>query len=217
MAKAAQRLRDHAYSSFREKLLARDIVPGQFVSQRELVELTGMPLGAIREAIPRLEADGLIATVPNRGLQVLSIDLKLIRDAFQLRRMIELEAFAAYCDTAPAEQIERFEQEHRQTREQAVAGVSDEMLRRAQLMDWAFHDAVIDALDNRIISEIHRVNATKIRLIRNSGTRMLPELVVSVMDEHLEIITALAARSKAGVLEAAAAHIESAKRRALDV
>lgn len=54
----ALRQRDHAYSNFTEKLLARDISPGQIVSQRELVELTGMPLGAIREMIPRLEADG---------------------------------------------------------------------------------------------------------------------------------------------------------------
>ena len=67
MASQAHRLRDHAYSSFTEKLLSRDIQPGQIVSQRELVELTGMPLGAIREMIPRLEADGLIRTVPKRG------------------------------------------------------------------------------------------------------------------------------------------------------
>ena len=100
MSEETIRLRDHAYSSFTEKLLARDIAPGQFVSQRELVELTGMPLGAIREMIPRLEADGLIRTSPKRGLQVLTIDLDLIREAFQLRRIIEGEAFAEFCDTA---------------------------------------------------------------------------------------------------------------------
>ena len=56
--------------SFTRKLLASAIRPGQFISQRELVELTGMPLGAIRELIPRLEAEGLIKTVPQRGMQV---------------------------------------------------------------------------------------------------------------------------------------------------
>lgn len=55
--------------------------PGQFISQRRLVELTGL-LGAIREAIPRLEAEGLIKTVPQRGLQVAHIDINLIREAF---------------------------------------------------------------------------------------------------------------------------------------
>ena len=95
------RARDHAYSSFTEKLLAQDIAPGQIVSQRELVELTGMPLGAIREMIPRLEADGLIQTVPQRGLKVLSIDLELVRNAFQLRHIVEGEAVAVFCATAP--------------------------------------------------------------------------------------------------------------------
>ena len=47
------KLRDKAYDSFTERLLSREIKPGQFVSQRELVEITNMPLGAIRELIPR--------------------------------------------------------------------------------------------------------------------------------------------------------------------
>ena len=84
MTNQTHRLRDHAYSSFTEKLLEHDVRPGQIVSQRELVELTGMPIGAIREMIPRLEADGLIRTVPKRGLQIMTIDLALIRNAFQL-------------------------------------------------------------------------------------------------------------------------------------
>jgi hypothetical protein len=45
------------------------------------VELTGLTLGAIRELVPRLEAEGLIKTVPQRGMQVAHVDLNLIRDA----------------------------------------------------------------------------------------------------------------------------------------
>ncbi len=217
MLSAERRLRDDAYSSFTEKLLARDIQPGQIVSQRELVELTGMPLGAIREMIPRLEADGLIRTVPKRGLQVLSIDLELIRNAFQLRRIIETEAFAVFCATATDDDIARIAAEHRKTQDRAKAGVTPKLLDQAQRMDWAFHDHVVDAMDNRIISNIHRVNAIKIRLIRNADTRMLPELVVSVVGEHLAIIDALEARDVEAMTHAVHAHIDSAKRRALGV
>ena len=53
-------LRERAYNAFTAHLLDRRLVPGQFVTQRELAELTGMPLGAIREMIPRLEAEGLL-------------------------------------------------------------------------------------------------------------------------------------------------------------
>ncbi|MFN3825586.1 MAG: GntR family transcriptional regulator [Pseudorhodobacter sp.] len=212
---ADPRARDHAYSSFTEKLLAQDIAPGQIVSQRELVDLTGMPLGAIREMIPRLEADGLIQTVPQRGLKVLSIDLDLVRNAFQLRHLIEAEAIAVFCTTAPDAEIADIASQHRTMREAALGGLSPDLLEQAQRMDWAFHDRVVDAMGNRIISDIHRVNAIKIRLIRNSDTRMLPELVVSVLDEHLAVLDALTARNAPAAVAAMHAHIESARRRAL--
>lgn len=214
---SALRLRDHAYSNFTEKLLARDLEPGQIVSQRELVELTGMPLGAIREMIPRLEADGLIKTVPKRGLQVLSIDLNLVRNAFQLRHIIEGEAIREFCKTAKAEEIGQLAQEHQDIQETASGCVTPDVLQTAQRIDWAFHDRIIDAMGNPIISDIHRVNAIKIRLIRNNDTRMLPELVVSVLDEHLAIIKALEARDVSGAERAMQAHIDSAKRRALNL
>jgi DNA-binding GntR family transcriptional regulator len=90
------KLRDKAYDSFTERLLARDILPGQFVSQRELVEITNMPLGAIRELIPRLEAEGLITTVPQRGMQIAHVDLNLVRNAYQFRLFLESQATALF-------------------------------------------------------------------------------------------------------------------------
>ncbi|NCO86289.1 MAG: GntR family transcriptional regulator [Rhodobacterales bacterium] len=209
------RARDHAYSSFTAKLLAQDIVPGQIVSQRELVDLTGMPLGAIREMIPRLEADGLIQTVPKRGLKVLSIDLDLVRNAFQLRHILEAEAVAVFCADATDAEIAGIAAAHREIRQKALEGLSPTLLEQAQRLDWGFHDRVVDAMRNRIISDIHRVNAIKMRLIRNSDTRMLPELAVSVMDEHLAVIDALVARDAPRAVAAMHAHIDSAKRRAL--
>lgn len=217
IASTTLRQRDHAYSNFTEKLLARDLHPGQIVSQRELVELTGMPLGAIREMIPRLEADGLIKTVPKRGLQILSIDLDLVRNAFQLRSIIEVEAISEFCKTASTEEIEQLAQQHTDMRETARSGVTPKVLQAAQRIDWAFHDRIIDAMANPIISNIHRVNAIKIRLIRNNDTRMLPDLVVPVLDEHLAIFAALRNRDQAGAKEAIQAHINSAKRRALGI
>lgn len=215
MEQASLRLRDHAYSNFTEKLLAYDIRPGQIVSQRELVELTGMPLGAIREMIPRLEADGLIKTVPKRGLQILSIDLDLVRNAFQLRSILESEAILQFCKTATDDEIRRMEKGHLDVREEAALVVSPDVLQAAQQVDWAFHDQIIDAMGNPIISDIHRINAIKIRLIRNNDTRLLPELVLPVLDEHLAIFATLRDRDGQGAVRAIHMHINGAKRRAL--
>src|SRR6478672_6274550 len=106
------KLRERAYDAFKQHLLARDIRPGQFVSQRELVELTGLPLGAIRELVPRLEAEGLIRTVPQRGMQIAHIDLQLIRDAFQFRLFMEKEAVLEFTRTASDAEVARIRREH---------------------------------------------------------------------------------------------------------
>ena len=87
-----QSLRARAYENFRQQILQANVQPGQFVSQRELMQLLDMPLGAVRELIPRLEAEGLLRTVPQRGLQIAHVDLKLIHNAFQLRAMLERDA-----------------------------------------------------------------------------------------------------------------------------
>lgn len=216
MTAAALQLRHHAYSSFTEKLLARDILPGQVVSQRELVALTGMPLGAIREMIPRLEADGLLRTVPKRGMQVMAIDVNLIRDAFQLRRMIEAEAVANFCREAPEADISRVARDHRDIAAHDLSRVDTALLDRAQELDWTFHDLIVDRMNNRILSEVYRVNSIKIRLIASSATRMHRGLVGSVMNEHMAIVEALEARNESRAVAAMVAHIESARRRALD-
>ncbi len=109
------------------------------------------------------------------------------------------------------------EKEHRDIRAAAVNVVSKDVLQAAQKIDWAFHDQIIDAMGNPIISDIHRVNVIKIRLIRNNDTRMLPELVVPVLDEHLAIFAALKNRNGSGAVKAIHSHIDGAKRRALGI
>ncbi|MEP2762456.1 MAG: GntR family transcriptional regulator [Hyphomicrobiales bacterium] len=210
-------LRERAYASFTEKLLARDILPGQIISQRELVELTGLPLGAIREMIPRLEADGLIQTVPKKGIQITNVDLNLVKNAFQLRQVLEREAIRSFCETALDSEIALFRDKHQEIWEAAQKAVTPQLLTEAQHVDWAFHDHIIDAMDNDLISNIYRVNSIKVRLIRNADTRMLPELVVSVFQEHMKVITALMARDVEASVQALDDHIRSAKLRALGI
>ncbi len=216
-ATATVSLREQAYTSFTERLLAREIRPGQFASQRELVEITGMPLSAIREMIPRLEADGLVRTVPQRGIQICQVDLDLIRNAFQFRQILEREAMVQFCRNARDEEIAAIREQHLEVQRQAEQQITIELIDHAQQMDWAFHDKVIDAMGNALISNAYRVNAIKIRLIRQYDTRILPELITSVLAEHMRIIDAMAARDEAATAAAIEAHIDSGKRRALEV
>ncbi len=112
-------LRERAYDAFTQSLLANEIRAGQFLSQRELVAITKMPLGAIRELIPRLEAEGLIITVPQRGMQIAHVDLKLIRNAFQLRLILEREATLRFATEASDAQLAELRNAHQEIVDEA--------------------------------------------------------------------------------------------------
>ncbi len=208
-------LREKAYESFTRHLLARDVRPGQFVSQRRLVELTGLTLGAIRELVPRLEAEGLIKTVPQRGLQIAHIDLNLIRDAFQLRMFLEKEAVALFARSASDQAIAELLDMHREIAAAIEGGnTSHELESHAQTVDWGMHDAFIDALGNTIISNAYRVNSIKMRLISQERFR-IEGRVGPVMSEHLRVLEAIERRSPQEAVEALADHINHARDRAL--
>src|SRR5438094_813635 len=179
------KLRERAYNSFTRHLLAHDVRPGQFISQRQLVELTGMPLGAIRELVPRLEAEGLVTTVPQRGMQIAPLDLNLVRDAYQFRLFLECEAVALFVVNAPDSALAELRAQHEDILGRAESdGVPPALVAEAQAIDWRLHDTIIDALGNEIIEKAYRVNSIKIRLIRKELTR-IDGLVVPVMKEHL--------------------------------
>ena len=216
----AVNLRSRAYESFTQRLLADEIRPGQFISQRELVELTELPLGAIRELIPRLEAEGLVKTVPQRGMQVAHVDLNLIRDAFQFRLFLEREAVAVFAREAPEATISALLDDHERiiaacAEAESKGGVQPALLKEAQDIDWALHLTIIDALGNAIISDAYRVNQIKIRLIRQSKTKLNTTVLVPTMREHLAIIHAIQARDPDRAQDAIGTHILSARDRAI--
>jgi len=211
-------LREKAYDRFTHHLLARDIRPGQFISQRQLVALTGLSLAAIRELIPRLESEGLVRTVPQRGMQVAHVDLNLIRDAFQFRLFMEREAISIFTTEASDATLARLRQDHESviTEAEAQEGrIMPELVHRAQTVDWDLHWTIIGSLGNAIIADAYRVNSIKVRLIRQEQTLLSEALVVPVMREHLSIIEAIETRDPARAVAAMDGHITSARNRAL--
>jgi DNA-binding GntR family transcriptional regulator len=163
----------------------------------------------------QLEAEGLIRTVPQRGMQIAHLDLNLIRDAYQFRLFLEGPATRLFVETASDEALQALHARHLLVIERARAeGHSRELEALAQATDWGMHDQIIDALGNEIISKAYRVNSIKIRLIRDAATR-IDALVVPVMEEHLRILERMLARDAAGAEAAMAAHIQHARNRAL--
>lgn len=211
------KLRDKAYDSFTERLLSREIKPGQFVSQRELVEITGIPLGPIRELIPRLEAEGLITTIPQRGMQVAHVDLNLIRNAYQFRLFLEAPATALFALNRDDAEIAALRAAHEAIIRRAEAGERESLIADAEATDRALHERIIDHLDNEIIANAFRVNWIKIKLIRQNETKLYADLVIPVMRDHLRVIEAIERRDADAAVAAMTDHINASRSRAIDI
>ena len=213
----SQRVR--AYQGFTQRIVSGAILPGQFISQRELMTLLDMPLGAVREMIPRLEAGGLIKTVPQRGLQIAHVDLKLIRNAFQVRSMIEREAVLAFVQSASDAELAAIEAAHQQilARANKASTTDAQVLDDAQALDWGLHDRMVDALGNEIVSDLYRVNSLRVRLINLEQSVITPARLIPAMQEHLSFIAALRERNATQAAALLDAHINSARSRVVNV
>lgn len=211
-----QSLRAKAYDNFRQQILQANVRPGQFVSQRELMQLLNMPLGAVRELIPRLETEGLLRTVPQRGLQIAHVDLKLIHNAFQLRSLLEREAALHFAQTVSDSELKAIETAHLDIVQRAQSeGINDELLTDATSVDWGLHDQMIDALHNELISQAYRINSLRVRLIHLDRATLSADILLPAMQEHLALIAALKTRDPIRVAQALDHHIHSAHERVL--
>ena len=213
----ALKLREQAYVGYTRSLLANKIKPGQFITQRELVAITGLPLGAIRELVPRLEAEGLIRTAPHRGMQVPQVDIQLVRNAFQFRLFLEEAAVRIFARSAPADLIAGIRRRHEAILAHHNAGEDLGLMEEAEATDLMLHEAVIDHLNNEIISNAYRVNWIKIKLIRLAETRLYVTMIPQVMGEHMKIIEAIERHDEDAAAREMADHIGTARQRALSI
>ncbi len=96
-----------------EILYDRKLPAGAFVSQAQLVELTGVPVGPLRDALKALEAEGVLTIHPHTGIQFIKPGLELTRSTYQFRGIIEAAAVAVYAETASESEIREIKARHR--------------------------------------------------------------------------------------------------------
>lgn len=212
-------LRKAAYDRFQQALLQGRLRPGQLVSQKELISLLDMSIGALRELLPRLEAEGLIHVMPQRGIQITAIDLPMIRDAFQMRIALEREAVLAAVRSMADEVIAEQERLHRDIldRLRAEPAPPAAFFDEGQDVDSAFHDLLITGTGNDLIINAYNVNTIRIRLIKLDRIRLTKLTLPSAFADHLAVIDALKARDPAAAVAAIEAHVRNARDRALEL
>lgn len=209
-----QPLRTMAYARFRESLFDRKLKPGQFVSQRELSELLDVPMGAIREALKRLEADGLISLIAQRGVQIADVNVAFINEAFEFRIMIETEAARRSANVPDVERLTDLRVRTQQIIDQPSAAASNDLMQAGLQIDLELHEFLVSVFTNSLIRQSHQQLEDKVRLIRMNGTYTVDRLR-SAMHEHLDIIDALLAGDEQAAVASLNAHLTTSWRRSL--
>lgn len=87
----AETLPSIVYKKLRDAILNGVFSPGQMLRQDEVASKLGVSRSPLREALPRLEADGIVVLHPRRGYAVASLDPKQITEVFDLRCLLEGE------------------------------------------------------------------------------------------------------------------------------
>jgi GntR family transcriptional regulator, trigonelline degradation regulator len=82
-------VRAQLVDNLRQAILDHRFAPGQRLIERELVELTGVSRTSVREALRELAAEGLVQTIPNRGVVVASLEADEARQFYQVRGVLE--------------------------------------------------------------------------------------------------------------------------------
>ncbi len=207
-------LREDAYNRFKERLFARELRPGQFVSQRELADLVGVSEGPMREALKRLEAEALVRLIPQRGIQIADINVALIRDAFGLRVALETAALKNFVRVAADAELDVLEKRFRTLREDIERTRDPSLLDVALEADIRLHQSFIDSMDNKLVSEVYRINDDKVRLIR-LNRRYTFDRVLPAIGEHVAILRQIRMRDAAGAVAALERHLAISLRRSL--
>ena len=204
-----------AYDRVVELLDQGKLVPGQMVSQRELVEMTGSTLGSIREAISRLQADGLLQTLPKRGLMIPTLDVAFVRDAYELRRILELGAIPAAIDTLPKDMVAGWIRQHDELLKNIKSASDQDQANEMQKLDWAIHAAFIGSMHNALISEVYRVNSIKIHMVVQSRLQVTPFNAERIIGEHLDFLRPILDGDRKAAEAALETHINNSLQLAL--
>ncbi|MWA04845.1 FCD domain-containing protein [Actinomadura sp. LD22] len=92
----------------REAITSGALVAGQKLTEREMMERTGVSRTSVREALRHLQALGLVEPAPGRGLIIPALDREAIEHIYEVREAIEPTAVRLFTVRATDEEIERY-------------------------------------------------------------------------------------------------------------
>lgn len=201
-----------AYHQIREMIFDGTISADSILVEARLGELLGMSRTPVREALSRLEAEGLLAPLPRGGFSVVALSEDDLRDLYMIRACLEGLAAATAASKLTRVDIARLEDLYDAMGEAVEAGRDEEL---AQL-NREFHRTIAVASGNRHLSEmLDNVKGVFERFRANAVAD--PGRRAQAHVEHGQLIHALRDRDGDKARRLAEEHVHRALRQGTDL
>ena len=200
-------LNDQVYETLKQRLVRRELGPGEKVSLHELASELGVSRSPVHHALTRLVAEGLLTVKSRRGYYVTALTEAAIAEGYEVRLALELQAAEAAVGRIGRDDLRRFRELHETT----IAAVSHAEWDTANA---AFHEYQVDLAANTLLSRFYRDLSVNLMMQVIRGGKL--EAGSYLPTEHGAIVDAF----EAGDLDAARAairvHIATGLRIALE-
>lgn len=186
----------------RRAIVLGELAPGQRLLQNALAEQLGISPTPIREALRALEATGVVAYVPNRGMRVIEVSSEEAEEIYEIRAALEPLAFRLaaprYGEIAARLSV---------LVEEMTAAIDDGAISRLKQLDHEFHFLVYEAAQRpRLLEIIEGLWA----MYPEDLFELVPERARVSLADHRELTQAIAAGAADRVETVARRHISTA-------
>jgi DNA-binding GntR family transcriptional regulator len=200
---------DRVYGHVKQAILDRTYAGGALLTEGQIADVTGVSRTPVREALLRLEGEGLLRLYPKKGALVLALSAREADEVFQAREMVEAFA-AAVCL--------RLDEGDRAALLAALDGHLADMRRHraaadAQALsasDRAFHAAVVAAAGNGVVARFYESLRDRQMCMTEVAMRVSPERMDRAVAEHAAILDAVRAGDGDRLGALIAAHVHAA-------
>jgi DNA-binding GntR family transcriptional regulator len=205
-------MRDQIYEALRESILKNGYGPNEMLPIDRLAEDFGVSATPVREALVRLEAEGLVTLIPNKGAIVTDIQADDILNNWEMRLLLEPYAAGKSAALIPEQEVEALREEIIRLRQ---APFDND---RYVASDTRLHETLYTHLPNSFLRDtIRRVHqmSIRIRYFPEDSTAMHEQVVNEVLQEHLAIIDALKSHDSPRITESVQTHLRNGEKRAM--
>lgn len=200
-------LRDVVFNTLRQAILKGELKPGERLMEIALAEKLGVSRTPIREAMRKLELEGLVVMIPRRGAQVANITEKDLNDVLEVRIALENVAIEKACTRMSQEDMGKLWLAAKEFERTMAEG---NLVRLAEA-DVAFHEIIYRASDNKRLNQVlnnlrEQIYRYRVEYLKEEETRNL------LVKEHEELTRAIRERDVEKAQEISYRHIENQRR-----